>query len=77
MKLPVEELANKFGFYKDKYDLYWDDDSCSEGVDLEVFAQAVVTYCANYLMDSSDRYRKEYFAAKLLELINETTVNPV
>lgn len=33
----------------------------------EKFAQLIVRECANHIMTSSDRYRKEYFADKILK----------
>ena len=37
---------------------------------LEKFAELVVRACADHVLESSDRYRKEYFADKILELID-------
>jgi hypothetical protein len=34
--------------------------------DTEKFAELIVRECANHIMNSSDRYRKEYFADKIL-----------
>ena len=34
--------------------------------DLEKFAELIVQECADHIMTSSDRYRKEYFADKIL-----------
>ena len=33
--------------------------------------ELVIRECANHILESSDRYRKEYFAQKVLELLNE------
>lgn len=34
---------------------------------LEAFAESVVKLCAEHTLNSSDRHRREYFAASLLE----------
>jgi len=41
--------------------------------DKEKFAELIIDMCAEHILTSSDRYRKEYFAAKVLELKNERT----
>lgn len=46
-----------------------DDNPDQEGLDL--FARLVIEACAEHLMNTSDRYRREYFAQKVLELKNE------
>ena len=38
--------------------------------DKEKFAESIIDMCADHILSSSDRYRKEYFAAKVLELKN-------
>jgi hypothetical protein len=35
--------------------------------DIEKFAELIVQECADHVMMTSDRYRKEYFAQKVLE----------
>ena len=35
--------------------------------DKEKFAELIVRECDNHIMTSSDRYRKDYFAHKILE----------
>ena len=35
--------------------------------DVERFAELIVQECADHVMMTSDRYRKEYFAQKVLE----------
>ena len=42
-----------------------------EGLDL--FANLIIEACAEHIMNTSDRHRKEYFAEKVLELKNERT----
>jgi len=39
--------------------------------DKEKFAESIIDMCAEHILTSSDRYRKEYFAAKVLELKND------
>ena len=34
------------------------------------FAELIIDMCAEHILTSSDHYRKEYFAAKVLELKN-------
>ena len=38
-----------------------------ERFDVAKFAELIVRECANHIMTSSDRYRKDYFAHKILE----------
>ena len=66
----IKELAKQAGF------ILWDDEEWATGVldwasnydeALEKFAKLIVRECANHIMASSDRYRKEYFAEKILE----------
>lgn len=52
MNKRIEELAAEAGFSKDKYGLYWDDDSNKEGVDLERFAKLIIQECMQVSMDS-------------------------
>ena len=52
MNKRIEDIAAEAGFSKDKYNLYWDDDSNKEGVDLEKFAQLIVADCI-YVMEST------------------------
>ena len=35
--------------------------------ELEKFAELIVRECANHIMTSSDRYRKDYFAHRILK----------
>ena len=67
MKLPVKDLRKQaIDFCLDK----GSQGNLSEEVATK-FAELVVRECANHVLESSDRYRKEYFADKILELINE------
>ena len=38
--------------------------------DKEKFAELIIDMCAEHILATTDRYRKEYFAAKVLELKN-------
>ena len=38
-----------------------------EHFDIKKFAELIVQECADHVMMTSDRYRKEYFAQKVLE----------
>jgi hypothetical protein len=38
--------------------------------DKQKFADLIIEMCADHILSTSDRYRKEYFAAKVLELKN-------
>lgn len=38
----IQTLAKEAGFVRDKYGLYWDMESNADGVDLELFAEAVI-----------------------------------
>lgn len=61
MKLPVDELASEsgIGYLSNVHpDM------------VKKFAELVVRACADHVLESSDRYRKEYFANKILELID-------
>jgi hypothetical protein len=35
----------------------------------EKFSELVIKQCAEHILNTSDRYRKEYFAGKVLELL--------
>jgi hypothetical protein len=66
MKLPVKELRKQaIDFCLDK----GSQGNLSEEVAIK-FAELVVRACADHVLESSDRYRKEYFANKILELID-------
>ena len=52
MNKRIEELAKQAGFNKDKYQLYWDENSNTEGVDLDKFAELIIQECMQVSMDS-------------------------
>ena len=69
----IRELAEKAGF------VLWGDEMWGPGKgnidwssnydkELLLYTDLVIQMCADHIMDSSDRYRKEYFAKKVLEL---------
>lgn len=64
-KLKIRELAEQAGASK----LPGGELSFFGNDSIERFAEAIVRECANHVMTSSDRYRKEYFASKILELL--------
>ena len=37
--------------------------------DTKKFAELIIKECANHILNTSDRYRKEYFAGKVMELV--------
>ena len=39
--------------------------------DTNKFAEFIIKECANHILNTSDRYRKEYFAGKVMELIDK------
>ena len=41
---------------------------CISHVRLQEFADLIIEMCADHILNTSDRYRKEYFAHKVLEL---------
>jgi hypothetical protein len=68
MKERVKELALKCGAWNQ---VYGNTFMVDKNFDIAKFYELVVKDCASHLMDTSDRYRKEYFAQKVLELLNE------
>ena len=56
----IEELAAEAGFSKDKYGLYWDDDSNKGGVDLERFADELISELSNRVVRDT---RIDWFTA--------------
>lgn len=60
----IEKLAEECGF-RSNPDLY----DRNQSFDIPKFYELVVKECANHILKSSDRYRKEYFADKVLELL--------
>ena len=51
----IKELAEQAGFSEDQYGLYWDEDSNTEGVDLEKFAELIVRECLVILNQNNPR----------------------
>lgn len=52
----IEKLAKEAGFDKDQYSLYWDQDSNSEGVDLEKFAEVIVRECGRIANEKEEGF---------------------
>ena len=65
MNKRLEELAIKCNAWNQVYDQkrFMVDGN----FDVERFAELIVQECADHIMMTSDRYRKEYFAQKVLE----------
>ena len=71
----IKELAEKAGF------VLWGDELWSPGDtidwssryddELVKYTDLVIQMCADHIMESSDRHRKEHFAQKVLELKSE------
>ena len=67
MNTRIQNIAAEAGFTKDKYGLYWDDDSNSEGVDLERFAGLMVQECVRYI---NEAYQRDWSALWREDLSN-------
>lgn len=52
MNKRIEELANRAGFEKGDYNMYWDQDGNSEGVDLEKFAKLIIEECCEIIYEN-------------------------
>lgn len=65
MNKRLEELALECGAWNQVYEQkrFMVDGN----FDVERFAELIVQECADHVMMTSDRYRKEYFAQKVLE----------
>ena len=72
----IRQLAEQAGF------VLWDDEMWGPGKghvdwstnyddELVKYTNLVIQMCADHILDTSDRYRKEYFALKVLELKHE------
>ena len=60
------ELAKQAGYTPDMFGVgHWDMPECKK------FAELIIKECANHILNTSDRYRKEYFAGKVMELIDK------
>lgn len=65
MNKRLEELALECGAWNQ---VYGDRNfMLDEHFDIKKFAQLVIQECADHVMMTSDRHRKEYFAQKVLE----------
>jgi hypothetical protein len=67
MKYRIEELAKECGAWNQVYGNR--EFMIDEHFDIEKFRELVIRECADHILESSDRYRKEYFADKVLELL--------
>jgi hypothetical protein len=63
----VKELALKCGAWHQVYGNR--EFMIDEHFDIVKFRELVIKECADHILESSDRYRKEYFADKVLELL--------
>ena len=62
----LEKLALQCGAWRQVYGNR--DFMIDEHFDIKKFAGLVIDMCADHIMTSSDRHRKEHFASKVLEL---------
>jgi len=67
MNKRVEELALKCGAFHQVYGNR--EFMIDEHFDIVKFRELVIRECADHILESSDRHRKEYFADKVLELL--------
>ena len=67
MNKRVKELALKCGAWNQVYGNR--EFMIDEHFDIVKFREMVIKECADHILESSDRYRKEYFADKVLELL--------
>lgn len=59
----LDQLAYESGLYSQGTPDEWDKEA------LRKYGEAVVRLCSDHILTSSDRYRKEHFADKVLELL--------
>jgi hypothetical protein len=75
MNEKIKKMAVEAGFVPWGDEIWSPGDAIdwSSGYDNELvkFHDMVIQMCADHIMESSDRYRKEYFANKLKELMYE------
>ena len=58
----IKQLAEQAGYLPDMFGIgHWDMPECKK------FAELIVKECADHIMNSTDRYRKEYFANMIKE----------
>ena len=67
MNSRIEELAKECGAWNQVYGNR--NFMIDEHFDIVKFREMVIKECADHILESSDRYRKEYFADKVLELL--------
>jgi len=67
MNKRVKELALKCGAWNQVYGNR--EFMIDEHFDIVKFREMVIKECADHILESSDRHRKEYFADKVLELL--------
>jgi len=67
MNSRIEELALECGAFHQVYGNR--EFMIDEHFDIVKFRELVIRECADHILESSDRYRKEYFADKVLELL--------
>ena len=67
MNKRVKELALECGAFHQVYGNR--EFMIDEHFDIVKFRELVIRECADHILESSDRYRKEYFADKVLELL--------
>jgi hypothetical protein len=67
MNKRVKELAKECGAWNQVYGNR--EFMIDEHFDIVKFRELVIRECADHILESSDRYRKEYFADKVLELL--------
>jgi len=67
MNKRVKELALKCGAFHQVYGNR--EFMIDEHFDIVKFRELVIRECADHILESSDRHRKEYFADKVLELL--------
>lgn len=65
MKAMINQMARES--HLDVYGLGLDKEKWEEA--LSRYTELVVKECANHILNTSDRYRKEYFAGKVMELV--------
>lgn len=70
MQNKLLKLAYDKGLYAQGTPDSWDEAA------LLAYGEAVVRMCADHILTSSDRYRKEHFANKVLEIINGQEETP-
>lgn len=65
MKAMMRQMARES--HLDVYGLGLDKEKWEEA--LSRYTELVIKECADHILNTSDRYRKEYFAGKVMELV--------